>query len=134
MTFPSYLALHAEADIALDSYPYCGGATTCQALWMGVPVLTLAGSETMARSGASLLNAVGMTDWVARSEDEYVDMACEFAGRRDALAGIRRGLRERMRGSALCDQSGFMKDVESGYRAMWRDRCARSEGVTRAVQ
>ena len=134
VTFPRYLALHAEADIALDSFPYCGGATTCQALWMGVPVLTLTGNETMARSGASLLNAVGMTDWIARSDEEYVDKACEFARRGDEPAGSRRDLRERMRGSALCDVSGFMEGLESGYRAMWRDWCARSEGAARVMQ
>ena len=126
VTFARFLALHAQADIALDSYPYCGGATTCHALWMGVPVLSLTGDETMARSGASLLGAAGMTDWVAGNEQEYVEKACEFAGRADALAGIREGLRERVRGSALCDAPRFMQGVESGYREMWRDWCARS--------
>ena len=129
VNFPRYLSLHAQTDIALDSFPYGGGATTCNALWMGVPVLTLRGDETMARSGASLLGAVGMPDWVAGSDEEYVDKAREFAGRRDALAGIRRGLRQRLRESVLCDAQGFMRDVEAGYRAMWRDWCARNERV-----
>lgn len=126
VSFPRYLALHAETDVALDSFPYGGGATTCNALWMGVPVLTLSGGETMARSGASLLSAVGIPDWIARDEREYVEKAREFAGRRDALADIRKGLRQRMRESVLCDAPGFMKGVESGYRAMWRDWCARN--------
>jgi len=126
VSFARFMALHAQADIALDSFPYCGGATTCHALWMGVPVLTLTGAETMARSGASLLGAAGMTDWVAGEEEDYVDKACAFAGRAGELAGLREGLRERVRGSALCDAPRFMRDVESGYRDMWRDWCARS--------
>ena len=134
VSFPRYLALHAETDIALDSFPYGGGATTCNALWMGVPVLTLTGDETMARSGASLLGAVGMPDWVASSDEEYVEKAHEFAGRRDALASIRRGLRERVRESVLCDAPGFMKDVEAGYRAMWHDWCVRNESKAEATR
>lgn len=132
VSFPRYLALHAQADIAFDSFPYGGGATTCNALWMGVPVLTLNGEETMARSGASLLGAVGMPEWVAGSDEEYVEKAREFATRRDLLTGIRSSLRERMRQSVLCDAPGFMKEVEAGYRAMWRDWCVRNERVAEA--
>lgn len=132
VSFPRYLALHGQTDIALDSFPYGGGATTCNALWMGVPVLTLSGDETMARSGASLLGTVGMADWIAGSDEEYAGKAREFAARRDLLADLRGSLRERLRKSVLCDATGFMREVEAGYRAMWRDWCARRERVAEA--
>ena len=102
-----HLALYRHVDIALDSFPYNGTTTTCEALWMGVPVVTLAGKSHMARVGASLLNAVGFPQWVADCEEAYIGTAAELARDLGALAALRSGLREHMRASALCDAGSF---------------------------
>ncbi|TNC93749.1 MAG: hypothetical protein FD121_1664, partial [Gallionellaceae bacterium] len=88
-----YLASHAEVDFLLDTFPYPGGTTTCESLWMGVPTLTLAGETLLSRQGASLLTASGLPDWIARDEDDYVAKAIAFAGDLPKLAALRAGLR-----------------------------------------
>ena len=121
--YAGYLALMRQADIALDSFPYTGGATTCDALWMGVPVLTLAGAGPMERSGLSLLTALGMEDWVARSEDDYVERAVRLAGDAPALGALRAGLRARVAASELCDAPRFVQGFEALLARMWRGWC-----------
>jgi len=124
VSYDAYCALHREVDIALDSFPYAGGATTCDALWLGVPVLTLAGDAVLARSGASLLTAAGLREWIAHSPEDYVERALRLVAARDALAALRSGLRERTAASALCDAPRFMRGFEGLLRGMWREHCA----------
>jgi predicted O-linked N-acetylglucosamine transferase (SPINDLY family) len=116
-----------EVDIALDTMPYSGGTTTCDALWMGVPVLTLPGSRPSSRSAASLLTSVGLEDWIVANPDQYVAAAVTFAREPAKLAELRRTLRERMRRSPLMDEAQFARDIEAAYRGMWRTWC-RSAG------
>jgi len=113
-----HMSLYNRVDIALDTVPYNGTTTTCEALWMGVPVLTLAGRGHAARVSASLLTAVGLTDWVKETSEDFIAKAraMDFA----ALADLRAGLRERMRASPLCDAAAHARGVEAAYRAMWR--------------
>ena len=118
-----YLARYGEIDVALDPFPYHGTTTTCDALWMGVPVVTLAGGAHVSRVGVSLLDAVGLGELVAESEDEYVRLAVELANDVPRLAGLRRGLRERMAASPLCDGRRLARALEDVYRATWRAWC-----------
>jgi len=119
-----HLSLYHRVDIALDTDPYNGTTTTCEALWMGVPVITLAGRTHASRVGASLLSHVGFSEGIAQTEEGYVAAAGALAADLPRLAALRRELRERMRASALCDEAGFVRDLESGFRRMWLERCA----------
>jgi protein O-GlcNAc transferase len=116
--------IFSRIDIGLDPFPYGGTTTTCDFLWMGVPLVSLSGETTPSRSGASLLNAVGLGELVAQSADEYLDIAARLAGDPQRLAGIRAGLRERMRASSLMDAARFTANLESAYRGIWRRWCA----------
>jgi predicted O-linked N-acetylglucosamine transferase (SPINDLY family) len=118
-----FLAQHRELDIALDSFPYSGGATTCDALWMGVPTITLAGDAVFARSGLSILGAVGLQQWVAQDEEDYLARAIAHASDWAALAALRAGLRARVAASPLCDVGGFAAAMEGQFRWMWRQWC-----------
>jgi predicted O-linked N-acetylglucosamine transferase (SPINDLY family) len=102
----AHLALYAQVDVTLDPFPYHGTTTTCEALWMGRPVVTLAGDRHASRVGASLLNAVGHPEWIAETAADYVRIAAELAADRAALAGQCHGLRDTMRGSVLMDHAG----------------------------
>lgn len=115
-----HLAYYRQADIALDSFPYNGTTTTCEALWMGVPVVTLAGRLHAGRVGATLVNSVGLNSLIAEDEAGYVDIARELAADRVRLRETRSILRERMRHSELCDTSALTKVLEDEYREMWR--------------
>lgn len=114
----AYLAAHAEIDILLDTFPHSGATTTCEALWMGVPTVTLAGSTMLARQGASLLGCVGLADWVARDEAHYVELAVRHAGDIDALACLRAGLREQAAASPLFDAGRFAAHLQAALRIM----------------
>jgi predicted O-linked N-acetylglucosamine transferase (SPINDLY family) len=113
-----------RADIALDTFPYNGGATTCECLWLGVPVVTKAGAMGFARSATSILGNIGLSELVAESEDRYVEIAASLASNRPRLRALQRGLRGRMRASPLMDAPGFMRDLEQTYRELWRRACA----------
>ena len=117
-----YLAAHAEADLLLDTFPYPGGTTTCEALWMGVPTLTLAGDTLLARQGASLLTAAGLEDWVASSVADYVDKAIRLASDLPKLAVLRAGLREQVKASPLFDAPRFACNLENALWGMWQAR------------
>ncbi|MCX5688408.1 MAG: hypothetical protein NTV94_01215 [Planctomycetota bacterium] len=108
-----HLALYDQVDIGLDPVPYNGTTTTCEALWMGVPVVTLAGTTHAGRVGVSLLEAVALGELVAGDEAAYVQIAEALAGDMDRLSGLRAGLRGRMEGSALCDGPGFCRGFEA---------------------
>jgi protein O-GlcNAc transferase len=112
-----YLAAYAEVDIVLDTSPYPGDATTCEALWMGVPTVTLAGQSMLSRQGASLLTVAGLTDWVADSEEAYVAKAVAAAQDLAALASLRAGLRERVAGSPLCKGYRFAVNLKQALLA-----------------
>jgi len=113
-----HLAVYNEVDIALDSYPYHGTTTTCEALAAGVPVVSLAGSSHVARVGVSLLNAVGLSDLVAEQREDYIAIAVKLAADRERLQQLRTSLAERMKASVLCDAEGFTRKLERCYRQM----------------
>lgn len=123
--FQDYLALHGAADIVLDTFPYTGGTTTCHALWMGVPVVTLTGNTATSRGGASLLSAVGLGELVADTPEEYLDIAAALAQDRPRLAALRAEMRDRMAASPLMDAERFTRNLEEAYRAMWVSWCDR---------
>lgn len=118
------LAEYGDMDIALDPFPFNGGITSCEALWMGVPVLTLTGDRPIARQTTGFLRTIGLTDFIARTENEYCALACRWAGDIHELAMIRRGLRRLMTNSLLCNGKRFTDNLEHAYREMWRTWCA----------
>ena len=121
-----HLARYGEIDIALDPFPYNGGCTTAQSLWMGVPVVLLAGEGFAARMGTSVLTTVGLPELVADSREAYVETAVELARDIERLAEMRAGLRERVERSPLCDAQRFTRNLEAGDREMWRTWCSTS--------
>ncbi|SEC96814.1 Predicted O-linked N-acetylglucosamine transferase, SPINDLY family [Rhizobiales bacterium GAS191] len=123
-TTEEHLALYARIDIGLDPLPYNGTTTTCEALWMGVPVVTMRGDRHAARVGASILTAIGLKPLIATTPDDYVAIAAGLARDLNLLAALRAGLRDRMRTSPLCDADGFACEVEAAFRTLWRDWCA----------
>ena len=123
-TRAEFLKLFDRMDIALDPFPYNGGTTTCEALWMGVPVLTLPGERIVSRIGLSILTACGMPEFVAHTEEEYVRLAADLAADLPRLSELRATLRGRMKASAFMDGARFAKHMEHAFRAMWRAWCA----------
>jgi len=121
----SHLARYGEVDIALDTFPYCGTTTTCEAMWMGVPVVTLAGRIHQTRVGASLLTNMGLSELIATSLDEFVKIASELAGDVERIRSLRSGMRIRMERSPLREEAGFARAFESALRQMWRKWCAK---------
>ena len=120
-----FWALSGEIDIALDSYPCNGGATTCETLWMGLPVVSLAGALFQSRAGLSLLSVIGLPQLVAHTDSDYLRIACELASDLERLKQLRLGMRARMRASPLLDEAGFTRSLEALYREAWRDWCER---------
>ena len=118
-----HLGLYSRIDIGLDTFPYNGATTTCEALWMGVPVITLAGDRHAGRVGVSLLSRLGLSEFIADTPEDYVARAVALAQDRDALARLRAGLRERMAQSSLCDARAFTRALEEVYRACWHAWC-----------
>jgi len=113
-----YLRLYQRIDVALDPSPYSGTTTTCEALWMGAPVLTLPGEMPASRVGLSILWSVGLAELAASSEEDYVRLAVELAGDLPRLADLRATLRERMLASPLMDAPRFARNVEAAYERM----------------
>jgi predicted O-linked N-acetylglucosamine transferase (SPINDLY family) len=119
-----YFRQYHKIDIALDPFPYTGGTTTCDALWMGVPVVSLAGKTAVSRGGLSILSNIGHPELVAHSPEEYVGIASELASDLPRLEKFRASLRQRMKGSPLMDAEQFARDVERAYRWMWGEYVA----------
>jgi predicted O-linked N-acetylglucosamine transferase (SPINDLY family) len=115
----------SRIDIALDSFPYTGGSTTRQTLWMGVPVITLEGAALYERFSGAILRELGLDRCVATDRASYVAAATALARDSATLAGLRRDLRPRIEGSPLCDAAGQARRLEDAYREMWRRWCAR---------
>ena len=121
-----HFAFYQRIDIALDPFPYNGTTTTCEALWMGVPVITLEGDCHAARVGVSLLNHTGLEQFIARDTADYVRIACELAANPANLAQLRQHLRTTLQNSTLCDTAGFAQNFEACLRQLWRKTCMHS--------
>lgn len=128
-THAEHLAAYARIDIALDTFPYGGTTTTCEALGMGVPVVTLAGNTHASRVGTSLLTAAGFPGWSAADEQEYARIAAHLASDRAGLAQLREELPSRLAASTLCDQERFVRNFEGALRGAWRATAKQSRGV-----
>ena len=116
--------LYNKIDIALDPFPFNGGTTTLDALWMTVPVIALAGEHFTARMGVSILNNIGLPELIAANEAAYVDLAIGLASDPSRLRAMRGNLRQQMSASRMMDFAAFARDMEAAYRAMWRKWCA----------
>jgi len=119
----AHLEAYARVDIALDTFPYHGTTTTCEAMWMGVPVVSMAGDRHAARVGCSLLTSVGHPEWIAENPEDYLRIAAGLAADRTKLAAIRAGLRDEMRASLLLDHAGQAARFGEALRACWRQWC-----------
>lgn len=119
-----YLAVYNQVDIGLDPFPYNGGVTTCDALWMGTPVISLAGPTYVARQGVVLLANLGLRELIADTPDAYVTIATRLAGDLNQLRSLGKGLRERMRKSPVVDAARYLRNLEAAYRTIWKDWCA----------
>ena len=118
-----YLRLYCEIDLALDPLPYNGHTTTCDALWMGVPVASLVGRTTVGRAGLSLLSSIGLQELVARDEGAYVELVSSLASDMKRLKYFRAEMRARLRRSPVMDHLGYTREVESLYREVWTRWC-----------
>ena len=118
----THLSDYNNVDIALDTFPYNGTTTTCEALWMGVPVITLNGERHASRVGASLLTRIGLCNLVGTSSDDYRNIALQLAKDPERLKNLRAGMRKRMLESPLCDAVSFSKDLGLAYLNMWREQ------------
>jgi predicted O-linked N-acetylglucosamine transferase (SPINDLY family) len=127
-----FLTVYDQIDVLLDTFPWSGHATACESLWMGVPVLTRLGARHAGRMVASVLTQVGLTDFITRTPDEFVARAVELAADLPRLADLRSQLRERMRGSPLCDGATFTRHLEAAYRKMWQRWVDGSAGLNGA--
>lgn len=123
-----HLQRYSMVDVALDTFPYNGTTTTCEALWMGVPVVTLEGEAHVSRVGVSQMNNLGLPELIAVTEDEYVDVAAQLAAELDLLSQMRMSLRERMSASPLMNSPRFTRYLEAAYRKMWIDWCRNAIG------
>lgn len=117
-----------DIDIGLDPIPFNGSTTTYQALWMGVPVVTLRGGNFCSRMGASVLSSVGLQELIAETPEDYVDIAVGLARDRDRVLALRAGMRERVASSRACDVAAYMSNLEDLYRDMWRRWCDKRAG------
>ncbi len=117
-----YLGAYSKVDFMLDTFPYPGGTTTCEALWMGVPTLTLAGNTLLERQGAAMLNCVGLNDWIANNEEEYIQKATSFAHSIQHLSQLRSTIRGKMAISPLVDANLFARNLNAAFNSMWQEK------------
>jgi predicted O-linked N-acetylglucosamine transferase (SPINDLY family) len=118
-----HLAAYGQMDIALDPFPANGGVTTTEALWMGVPVVALLGSSVSSRVSSGILSGLGLKDWIASSEEDYVALAVRHAADRAGLSSLRGQMRAMMRASPVGNPVAYCRAVEAAYRAAWRSHC-----------
>lgn len=126
MSYEHFLAGCNQVDIVLDTLLFSGATTTCDVLWMGVPVLTLPGASSASRSTASILRCLGLDRWVAGSAESYVNIAVEMSRRTGELAMLRQSLRATMQASPLMDAKGFTLALEKGLREAWTEVCTQT--------
>lgn len=122
-----YQQSYAQVDIALDPFPYSGGATTCECLWMGVPVIALSGAGSFSRSAAGILSVVGLNELIAASQEDYVQCAIELSRNTARLREYRNTIRQRIRESPIMDAKRFVRGLEMAYRSMWEERIRQAE-------
>ena len=115
-----YLNEYADMDIALDTFPYPGGGTTCEALFMGCPLVTLAGKRHGARFGYSILKNIGLEELAADSVENYIEIAVALAGDRDLLSYLQKNLRSIMQKSYLMNGENYVREVEAAYEEIWQ--------------
>ena len=123
VSYLEHLAIYQRIDIVLDTFPYHGTTTTCEALSMGVPVVSLAGDHHVSRVAVSLLRNAGLPEFIARTAEEYAAIAIKAANDLPGLERLRSGLRDRLAGSPLMDKRRFAKDIGDAYRQMWKTWC-----------
>jgi protein O-GlcNAc transferase len=119
---PGYLGVYGEIDISLDVFPCTGGVTTCESLWMGVPVVSLCGVRPASRNSAAILTRIGLEDWAVQTPEEYIECALRWASDPGNLAALRKELRSRMM-TTICDAPRFTRELEGAFRTMWRRWC-----------
>ena len=112
-------------DVALDTFPYNGTTTTCEALWMGVPVLTLSGERHASRVGASLLRTLGRPEWVSESPESFAEACVRLASDPELRLSLRQSLRDEMLASPLMEEVGFVETLEAFYQSAWQELCER---------
>lgn len=128
-----YFRLYDQIDIALDTFPFAGGTTTCDALWMGAPVVSLLGKTAMGRGGFSILSNIGLPELVASSVEDYIQLATTLSQDVPRLTELRANLRQKMQQSPLTDAPRFAHGIEAAYRQMWQRWCASpDQAVARA--
>jgi len=118
-----YLAAYHRIDFALDPFPFTGATTSSEGIWMGVPFVTLRGGQLISRQGETILHNLGLGDWVANDEEDYLARALRHAADLNGLAQLRAQLRPRLLASPLCDAPRFARHLEAAFRAMWRRYC-----------
>jgi predicted O-linked N-acetylglucosamine transferase (SPINDLY family) len=118
------LQAYSQIDIALDPFPYSGGVTTCEALWMGVPVVTMTGASFAGRHATSYLRTVGLDDLVSADEEQYVATAAQLAGDLDSLEALRNTMRTRLSASPLMNYAAYARNFETAMRGAWTTYCA----------
>ena len=114
-----------DIDIALDPFPHSGGLTSCETLWMGVPIVTLPGELPVSRQTESFLQALDISTFVARSEKDYIKIASGWAANLELLTEVRANLRERMSRSSICDGKQFSTDFGEVLKEMWKEQMGR---------
>lgn len=124
-----YLATYNQVDIALDPFPFPGGTTSVQGLWMGVPMITMKGDRIISRQGEAILHNLGLASWIAENEDDYVKLAASYASDLTSLAAVRMQLRDRLESSPLCNARVFAEDIESAFEGMWARFCKNSKAA-----
>ena len=124
-----YLAAFNRIDITLSPFPYAGGTTTAEGLWMGVPVLCRRGDRFLSHICESLLHSAGLGGWIANNDEDYIARAVAFADDRERLSALRAGLREQVLASPLCDAPRFARNLESALHGMWAQHIASVEAT-----
>ena len=127
----NYMDLYNQIDIALDPFPYGGGTTTLDALWMGVPVVTLAGQLPVGRAGVSILSNLQLLDLIAQTKEQYLNYAAALAADPVRLTDLRSTLRDRMQSSPLLDAPRYVRNLEAAYRQAWQTSC--DSAITSAI-